>query len=325
MASTLAYLLDDLVEATVIPSFTRVGYLLRRRLFAWEDIGRRSLQDRVIAITGATSGLGVEAAGTLAAMGATVLLLARDRAKAETVAAEIREAIGGDRVRIYDVDMSDLASVRAVASEITEREPNLDVLINNAGGMVAERSLTSGGFERTFATMVLGPFALTNLLVPLLAQSQGGRIVTVTSGGMYTQGLHLDDLQMEHGYRGATAYARAKRAQVILTRLWAIRLRRSQIVAHAMHPGWADTPGIQASLPRFSRLLGPFVRTPAEGADTIVWLAAAQEPRTTSGALWLDRRARAFDRVRATRVSRADAERLWDACVAMTGTDIAVP
>jgi NAD(P)-dependent dehydrogenase (short-subunit alcohol dehydrogenase family) len=100
-----------------------------------------------------------------------------------------------------------------------------------------------------------------------------------------------------------------------------MRLRPDGIVAHAMHPGWADTPGVEASLPRFRRVIGPLLRTPAEGADTIVWLSAADEPRDRTGLLWHDRAPRPFDRVRATRVSRADAERLWDACEAMVGPD----
>jgi len=171
--------------------------------------------------------------------------------------------------------------------------------------------------------MVLGPFALTNLLVPLLRESQDARVITVTSGGMYTQGLHVDDLQMAATpYRGATAYARAKRAQVVLTRLWAQRLREDGVAVHAMHPGWADTPGLVAGLPRFRRVLGPILRTPGEGADTIVWLAAADEPARSTGGLWLDRRLRPTDRLRSTRVSRADAERLWTTCVALSGTDL---
>ena len=116
------------------------------------------------------------------------------------------------------------------------------------------------------------------------------------------------------------AYARAKRAQVVLTRLWARGLRGTNVVAHAVHPGWADTPGIAASLPRFRRVMGPFLRTPEQGADTIVWLAAAPEPARSSGLLWLDRRPRPFDRLPGTRVSAEEASGLWEACVRMTAS-----
>jgi len=143
--------------------------------------------------------------------------------------------------------------------------------------------------------------------------------LTVTSGGMYTQALRLDDLQMEREpYVGTVAYARAKRAQVVLTRLWAARERGTTVVVNAMHPGWADTPGIRAALPRFHRLVGPLLRSPDQGADTIVWLAASAEAAGSTGKLWLDRRPRAFDRFARTRVSAVEARRLWDICLELT-------
>jgi dehydrogenase/reductase SDR family member 12 len=168
---------------------------------------------------------------------------------------------------------------------------------------------------------VLGPFVLTGGLMPMLERSEDARIVTVTSGGMYLQGLRLDDLQMEREpYRGTVAYARAKRAQVVLTRLWASRHRGTSVVAHAMHPGWADTPGIEGSLPGFRRVMRPLLRTPEQGVDTIAWLAAAPEVARWTGRLWLDRRPRPFDRLAKTRVTSEEARRLWDACVELTGS-----
>jgi NAD(P)-dependent dehydrogenase (short-subunit alcohol dehydrogenase family) len=137
---------------------------------------------------------------------------------------------------------------------------------------------------------------------------------------MYAQRLPLDDLGYERGpYQGARAYAKAKRAQVALIREWARRLRTHGIVANAMHPGWADTPGLEASLPGFRSLIGGLLRSPAEGADTIVWLASAPEARATSGRLFLDRRVRPFDRVPATLLSAADRRDLWDQVVVLTG------
>ena len=169
---------------------------------------------------------------------------------------------------------------------MAESEERLDALVNNAGALLPERRVSVDGYEMTFATMVLGPFVLTNGLVPLLERTAGhagvARVVNVASGGMYLQGLHLDDLQMEREpYRGSIAYARAKRALVTLTREWSRRLRGRAITVNAMHPGWADTPGVVASLPTFHRLIGPRLRTPEEGADTIVWLVASEEPART--------------------------------------------
>ena len=216
--------------------------------------------------------------------------------------------------------MSSLESVRAAADRILGGEPRIDVIVDNAGALLAERQVTPEGFERTFATMVLGPFVLIARLLPRLAESPDARIVGVTSGGMYTQALPLDDLGFERGpYDGSRAYARAKRAQVALIREWARRLRDRGIVANAMHPGWADTPGLEASLPGFRDLVGGLLRTPAEGADTTVWLVATDEGRKMTGRVFLDRRPRPFDRVPWTRLSLGDRRRLWDLMLAMTG------
>jgi dehydrogenase/reductase SDR family member 12 len=310
---------DDAIELLVVPSFTRIGYDVRRRLFDWQSLDQLSMQGRVVAVTGSTSGLGELTAVTLARLGARVLVLARDRTKAEGTRQRIRHEAGSDDVGTYLVDMSDLDAVRAVADEIRRAEPRLDLLIHNAGALLNERQESVDGHEMTFATMVLGPFVLTRELMPLLERSDDARVITVTSGGMYTQSLHLDDLQLSaERYRGTIAYARAKRAQVVLTQLWAQRYRDRPVVFHAMHPGWADTPGLEASLPGFRRLVGPLLRDGAQGADTIVWLAAAAEPAASSGRLWLDRRPRPVDKLPGTRVGDAEAQALWEACERLT-------
>ena len=315
----LETILDDVAEALVVPSYTRIGYDLRRRLFRWTPLKDLPMRGRVVAVTGATSGLGEVTATALAQMGARVLIVARNVGKAEATRERIAAETGRTDLAVFRADMSDLDSVRRAVTDIRTNEPALDVLINNAGSLLTERGTSADGFEMTFATMVLGPFLLTRGLLPLLHQSDDGRIITVTSGGMYTQALHLDDLQMEHEpYRGGVAYARAKRAQMVLTRMWAAQERRSGVVAHAMHPGWADTPGIEASMPRFHRLVGRLLRTPEQGADTIVWLAAAPEAARSTGRLWLDRRPRTLDRLPGTRVSPKDARRLWETCLALT-------
>jgi dehydrogenase/reductase SDR family member 12 len=316
--------LDNLVEATVVLSFTDLGPRIRAPLFGWEDLDRLDLAGRVVAITGAGSGLGLAAATRLARMGAALRLLIRGEAKgARAREAILREAPGAE-VATYQVDLSDLTSVRRVVDAMTEREGRLDALVNNAGALLGERRTSAQGHELTFATMVLGPFVLTNGLLPLLERTAAdagvARVVNVASGGMYLQRLHLDDLQMEREpYRGSLAYARAKRALVTLNREWARRLRDRRVIVNAMHPGWADTPGVVASLPTFHRLIGPRLRTPQEGADTIVWLVASDEPSRVTGRFWLDRRARSVDRLPWTRVDEGDALRLWQACERLTG------
>jgi NAD(P)-dependent dehydrogenase (short-subunit alcohol dehydrogenase family) len=316
-------LADDLIEATVVLSFTDLGPRIRARLFDWEDLDRIDLTGRVVAITGASSGLGLAAASRLAGMGAALRLLIRDEAKASRASEAILRRVPGAEVATYDVDLSDLVAVRRTVAEMTEREPRLDALVNNAGALLAERRTSAQGHEMTFATMVLGPFVLTNGLLPLLERTAAdagvARVVNVASGGMYLQRLHLDDLQMgREPYRGSLSYARAKRALVTLTREWARRLRDRRVTVNAMHPGWADTPGVVTSLPTFHRLVGPRLRTPDEGADTVVWLVASDEPSRVTGRFWLDRRARPVDRLPWTRVDDPDALRLWKACERLT-------
>jgi NAD(P)-dependent dehydrogenase (short-subunit alcohol dehydrogenase family) len=229
------------------------------------------------------------------------------------------EATGNRDVRVYLCDVSDLRDVRAFAARFTADEPHLDVLVNNAGALPAERTVSADGNELTLATNVLGPFLLTNLLIPVLSASAPARVINVSSGGMYTQRLHVDDLQSTGGgFDGPTVYARTKRAQVILTELWATRLAGTGVVVHAMHPGWADTPGVASSLPRFHKLTGPLLRSPQQGADTIVWLGAAAEPGESSGGFWHDRRQRPTHRVPWTKETPEDRERLWRECERLT-------
>ncbi len=215
-------LIDDLAEVLVVPSFTRLGLVLRRRLYGYPDAETYSLAGRTVVLTGPTSGLGRAAAGSFARMGAGLVLVGRDAGRLERTRAELVAEVPSLAAIAVVADMASLASVRAAAAEILERVPRLDVLVDNAGTMLPTREVTAEGFERTFATMVLGPFVLAARLLPRLLASPDARLVAVTSGGMYTQALPLDDLAYERGvYNGALAYARAKRAQVALVREWA--------------------------------------------------------------------------------------------------------
>jgi NAD(P)-dependent dehydrogenase (short-subunit alcohol dehydrogenase family) len=200
--------------------------------------------------------------------------------------------------------------------------------VDNAGAIFPERRESPDAIEATLATMVVGPFVLVGGLRPLLERTGGARVVAVTSGGMYTQALPLDDLGYKTGtFSGPRAYARAKRAQTALAREWARRLAAagSDVIVNAMHPGWADTPGLADTLPGFYRFMGPLLRTPAEGADTIVWLAAHPAAATMSGRLFLDRRPRPFDRFPGTRLATAERRRLWDRVVELSGAPDPLP
>jgi dehydrogenase/reductase SDR family protein 12 len=164
---------------------------------------------------------------------------------------------------------------------------------------------------------VVAPFVLTSELVALLSTSAPSRVITVSSGGMYTQRYDLDQLEMgPDTYDGVTAYARSKRAQVVLSREWARRRTGCGIVFHAMHPGWADTPGVQTALPAFRGVMRPLLRNADQGSDTIVWLAASTEAARCSGRFWHDRRPRWEHKVPWTRPagSALEGDQLWDWC-----------
>ncbi len=195
------------------------------------------------------------------------------------------------------------------------------MLVNNAGALVNPREETAEGLEKSFALLLLSPYLLVERLHPLLkkAASQHGvaRVVNVLSGGMYAQKIHVDDLQSKKGtYSGSVAYARAKRGLMILTEEWARRWAKDGIVVNAMHPGWADTPGVVEALPEFHRVTERVLRTPEEGADTIVWVAAATEAGKVSGEFWLDRRPHAKHVLPGTRETPTERRELLKALAA---------
>ena len=316
----LASLVDDGLEVSIVGSFSRVGIALRRQLFGWEPPPDGALEGRTVLVTGPTSGLGRAATDAIAALGARIVLVGRSEARLAAVRDALVARHGEDRFPIVVADMGSLDSVRDAVRRVEATEARLDVLIDNAGAIFPERRLGPDGIEATLAVLVVGPFVLVSGLLPLLRRTPGARVISVTSGGMYSQKLDLDDLQSSGGpFSGSRAYARAKRAQTALVREWARRLRGTGMAFSAMHPGWADTPGLAETLPGFYRAMRPLLRTPTEGADTIVWLAADPAGAATSGALYLDRRPRPFDRIPATRLGAADRRRLWDAVVGLSG------
>jgi len=188
-----------------------------------------------------------------------------------------------------------------------------------------ERALTPEGHESAFATHVLAPFLMSQRLAANLAAQPAGRLVWVSSGGMYTQKLDLAKAQALVGdYDGVKAYAQHKRAQVLLSGLFA-RALAPTVTSNAMHPGWVDTPGVERGIPAFHRKMRRFLRTPDEGADTIVWLCAAPRLGATTGGFFLDRKARRSEIVPGTRHSEADKQALWELCGALTGVTTPYP
>jgi len=310
-------LFDTALDLSILGGYTSVGYRIRSR--GWTALPR--MEGKVVLITGATSGLGLAAADGFARLGATVWLAVRNRERGKDARETIFEHLGEADVHLGLCDISRLDSVREFAERFTTEAPRLDVLVNNAGVLTQERELSADGIELTLATNVIGPFLLTQLLIPMLERSVPSRIVNVSSGGMYTQKLRADDLQSEQeDFDGPTVYARTKRAEVVLSEMWAQRLAGAGVTVHAMHPGWADTPGVRSSLPRFYRATRPLLRSPVQGADTIVWLGAAAEPAETSGGFWHDRRRRPTHLLPGTRETEVERGRLWSECVALSST-----
>jgi len=304
----LRSIVDSALEAVVPIAYTEPGYRIRRALWDWPALDSWSAVGRTVVVTGATSGLGATLAGTLAGLGAGLVLVGRNAARAEQVRADIIGRVPAAEVDIELADVGDLAAVRDLATRLGAGGRRIDALVHNAGAMIDRREESADGLESTFATMVAGPHLLTSLLQMTLG---GGRVVWMTSGGMYTQALHLDDLQYRDGeYRGSVAYARAKRAQCDLVAEWA--QRSPSIFSAAVHPGWADTPGVIESLPRFHRVLDRVLRSTEQGTDTAAWLCVAPEPLVHNGALWFDRRQRGVARLPSTATGAADRHRLFD-------------
>lgn len=304
--------LSALADPTVALSFDRTGFRIHALTFHPEDLevelgGRRCL------VTGANSGIGFETALALADLGADVVLLCRRPEAGREAAEAIRARTGSRSVTAETLDVSQLAAVREVGDRLAAAGP-VDVLVHNAGVLPAERGETPEGLELTWATHVVGPHLLTKRLRPALERSRDGRVIWVSSGGMYTRKLQLDDpnwRKRRRAYDGVTAYAETKRAQVVLAELWAEELGDTAVVVNAMHPGWADTPSVRSSIPGFYLVTRAILRTPAEGADTVVWLAAAERAREHSGRFFFDRTPRHTHWLPWTRESEADRGELW--------------
>ncbi|MEZ5573935.1 MAG: SDR family NAD(P)-dependent oxidoreductase [Halioglobus sp.] len=248
--------LKKVADKLVLPGvslFSRLGYTLARKRF---NPMSASIKDQHMVITGATSGLGFAAALELARRGAELTLVARDRDKAQRAVAALQHETGNDAIRYELADLSLMADVDALVTRLKKRGQPIDVLINNAGALFNPRRETEEGLEQSFALLLLSPWRLTQGLKPLLQLADAPRVINVVSGGMYSQKLDVDALQMPdtEAYSGSVAYARQKRALMVLTEEWAQQWESDGIVVNAMHPGWADTPGVRSALPQFRQI-----------------------------------------------------------------------
>jgi retinol dehydrogenase-12 len=281
------------------------------------------MNGKVCVVTGATSGIGKAAATALARLGARVVLVGRDRGRAEQAAAEI----GPVSTSPPTVEIADLASmnqVRALAGRLAALE-RIDVLINNAGLVLGERRLTPDGFEHVFAVNHLAPFLLTNLLLPRLTASAPARVITVTSDAHSAARLDLDDPNLEHGWNSWRSYANSKLANILFTRELARRVHGTGVTANCAHPGVVRTGFGRDGRPLLRlgvTLARPFFLSPERGADTVVYLASSPEVAEQTGGYYVKR-----ERREPSAAARDDAaaRKLWEISEKLTGLAPARP
>lgn len=297
---------DLALEAAVVPSFSRIGIQVRQRVEGWRPAPAGALEGEVVVVTGATSGLGRATAEALGALGASIELVGRNAERGSATVAALAQA--GVDATFRPTDVGDTDAVVELADQLVATHRGIHALVHSAGGITAERRTTPQGLETTWASMVVGPRLLTRRLATDLVDGLG-RAVWVTSGGMYLQAVDLDDLGWEaRAWNGTRVYAQAKRAQVDIVAEATVRGEAPLQVT--VHPGWANTPGVTDALPGFDKVMGPILRTPAEGADSLVWLVASPAEALEPGALYHDRRVRGTVRWPGTATSTVDRARL---------------
>jgi NAD(P)-dependent dehydrogenase (short-subunit alcohol dehydrogenase family) len=276
------------------------------------------MDGRVCLVTGATSGIGRATALELSRRGATVHLVARDRARGEAALAEVARA-GGGRARLHLADLSSMAAVRALAEEVRAAAPALHVLVNNAGAVEMERRVSPDGLEMTFAVNHLAYFLLTHLLLDLLRSSAPARVINVASTAHRGKTLDFRDLQNTRRYAGLRVYGQSKLANILFTRELARRLEGSGVTANSLHPGVVATGFGRASggwMGFGVRLIAPLLLSPEQGAETTLYLACSPEVEGVSGQY--------FERCRPVRPSAAArddaaARRLWEESARLLG------
>ncbi len=280
----------------------------------------RLMAGKSVLVTGGTGGIGKATAIGLTALGARVGITGRDRARAEAAAAGIRAAPGGPAVDAFAADMSVQAGVRRLAAQVLEAYPRLDVLVNNAGGFWAHRHVTADGLERTFALNHLAPYLLTSLLLDRLTASAPARIVTVSSGAHASGRIDFDDLQGERNYSGQRAYSQSKLANVMFTYELARRLEGTGVTATVCHPGVVRTSfGAEDQAAHMTVVIGVarlFMKTPAQGAVTPVYLASSPEVEGVTGRYYANRKPKTSSKASYDTTAAA---RLWQASADLAG------
>jgi NAD(P)-dependent dehydrogenase (short-subunit alcohol dehydrogenase family) len=251
------------------------------------------MKDKICVITGGTDGIGKEAAYGLAVQGARLLIHGRDPNKGAHAVAELKTRSGNSAIEFLPADFSSLAEVRRLATAIMERTPRIDVLVNNAGGVFGRRTLSKDGYEMTFAVNHLAPFLLTHLLLDTVKNNMPSRIVTTASRAHQGAKISFDDLQATRKFAPMSAYGSSKLANILFTRTLAKRLQGTSVTATCLHPGFVRTNfGRNVDMPALLKhvfaFATRFARTPAKGAETLIYLASSPEVQGASGGYYFD-------------------------------------
>eukprot|EP01080_Neovahlkampfia_damariscottae_P001271 gene1271-11358_t len=274
-------------------NFQRSGFLSAQKKFDPEDLNV-DISKKVYLVTGANSGLGYETSLAIAQKGGIVHMVCRNPKYGEEAVEKIKTETKNENIHLQICDVSLQKDIRQFVKKFLKENQQLNCIVNNAGVLLNKKEMTSEKIDKTIATNTIGTFLLTELLIPLLEKSgNDSRVISVSSGGMYTQKLD-DDYEFkkyDKKWDGALAYGMTKRHQVVLTDFWAKKYVNTGIQFSCMHPGWADTKGVQTSLPTFRETLKNSLRSAAEGADTIVWLAISnnKKMRSENGKFYFDR------------------------------------
>lgn len=294
--------INQLLDLTIVFSFDHSGF----KRHCPNQLKMVDLSQRHGIVTGASSGIGLAVSKALLKQGMSCQLIGRDQLKLEN---SFKSNGLVSCAQFHSLDMSDLNKVYLFAKD--EVKTPLDLLIHNAGDMPLSLKITTDGFEQMFASQVLAPFILTKTLADLGKLQNGCRIIFVSSGGMYLQKLDLSDLLFKkRRYNKYKGYANAKRAQIILSQWFSQKY--PQYIFSSMHPGWVDTPGVQYSMPFFKKLLDKRLRSAEEGADTILWLATAND--YPNGKFWFDRKEAKTTILHFNQSSKQAEELLWTYC-----------
>ena len=280
------------------------------------------MQGKTVVVTGATSGIGEVAADRLAQKGARIVFIARDRERGQETLRHLRAIAGHDNHAVHYADLMKLSEQKRVAAEIAASEPQIDVLINNAGALFNSRQVTEDGLEKTFALNHMSYFTVTNVLLDKLKATPGARIVSTSSDAHKGAKLNFDDLQSEKSYSGFGVYGRSKLMNILFTRELARRLAGTGVTANCLHPGFVGTRfGDQSGgvLSFLVKIAKNFALTPEQGAQTIIYLGSSPEVEGKSGGYY-------FKSKLATPTKEAqndaDAKRLWDVSAKIAGVGI---